>query len=114
MQRDPAQIEHRQQVRVANFVLEAETDEIEILKWREGLQAVKRQAVLPQQGFEIEPGSESALASPLWIIVHDRVKDLQPVMAHAQAVGVGESQAKFAAHLAMILGHCIQFAPDIL
>src|SRR5439155_24905773 len=52
MQRDAAQIEHRQQVRVADFVLKTETDQVKILQWSEGFQAIERQAVLPQLGFE--------------------------------------------------------------
>src|SRR5207249_10543966 len=68
-ERNAAQVEHCQQVRVTDFVLEAETDEIEILKRREGLKTVERHAVVPQQGLEVEPRSEGSLAGPLRVVV---------------------------------------------
>ena len=46
VQRDPAQVEHRQDVRVADLVLEREAQDVEPVQRRERLQAVERQAVL--------------------------------------------------------------------
>src|SRR5439155_12225110 len=65
-------------------------------------------------GLEVEPRREGPIAGPLGIVVHDRVKDLQAVMAHAQAVGVGEGQTEFAPHLAMILDNGVQLTANVL
>ena len=114
VQRHAAEIEHRQDVRVADLVLQAETEQIEVLQRRVRLQAVERQPVVAQHFLEIEPRREGAFAGPLRVVVHDRIKHLQTVMARAQRIGVGERQAEFAAHLAMILDDAVEFAADVL
>ena len=43
---DAAQVEHRQDVRVADLVLEREAQDVEPAQRREGLEAVERQPVL--------------------------------------------------------------------
>ena len=114
VQRNAAQVEHGQDVGVADFVLQAEADDVEFAQRRERLQAVERQAVLAQLGLEIDPRREGPFAGPLRIVVHDRVQHLQAVMAHAERVGVGKRQAQPAAHLAMILDDAVEFAAEIL
>ena len=99
VQRDAAEVEHGQDVGVADLVLQAEADQVEVAQRREGFQAVERQAGAAQLGLEIEPRREGPFAGPLRIVVHDRVQDLQAVMAHAERVGVGKGQAELAAHL---------------
>ena len=69
MQRNAAQVEHRQDVGVADLVLQAEADQVEVAQRRERFQAVERQAVLAQLGLEVEPGREGAFAGPLRIVV---------------------------------------------
>ena len=46
VQRNAAQVEHRQDVGVADLVLQAEAEQVELAQRRERLQAVERQAVL--------------------------------------------------------------------
>ena len=55
VQRDAAEVEHGQDVGVADLVLQAEADQVELAQRREGLQAVERQAGLAQLGLEVEP-----------------------------------------------------------
>src|SRR5206468_3402988 len=74
--RDAAQVQHREQVGVADLVLQAEADYIEVDQGRKGLQAIERQVCFPQLVFEIQPGREGPLAGPLRVRVHDRVEDL--------------------------------------
>jgi len=76
VERDAAQIEHRQNVGVANLVLQAEAHQVEVAQRRERFQAVQRQTMPAQNLLEIRPGGEDALAGPLGVVVHDRVKDL--------------------------------------
>ena len=54
VQRNAAQVEHGQQVGVADLVLQAEADQVELAQRRERLQAVERQAVAAQLGLEVE------------------------------------------------------------
>ena len=113
MERDPAQVEHRQDVGVADLVLEREPQHVELAKRRERLQAVQRQALFPQSGLEVGQRREGALARPA-VSVHQAVQDLKPVMAHTQRIGVRESQANGPIHGAMVLNHAVQLAADVL
>ena len=45
VQRDAAEVEHGQDVGVADLVLQAEADQVEVAQRREGFQAVERQTV---------------------------------------------------------------------
>ena len=98
MERDLSQVEHRQDVGVADLVLEREADHVELVQRSESLQAVERQPVLAQGGLEVGQRREDALAGPV-VGVHQAVEDLQPVVAHPQGVGVGKSQANRAPHV---------------
>ena len=114
MERDAAQVEHGQQVAGADFVLQGEAQHVEVRERSEGLQAVERQLGGAQLGFHVGPGGEDALAGPIGPAVHQRVENLQAMMAHADRVGVGKRQAEPAADVAMILDHRVQLAPQIL
>ncbi len=113
MERDLAQVEHRQHVGVADLVLEREAQHVELVQRRERLQAVERQPVLAQAGLEVGQRREDALAGPA-VSVHQAVQDLKPVVAHAQGVGVGKSQADRPPHGPMVLGDAVQLAADVL
>ena len=114
VQRDAAEVEHGQNVRIADLVLQTEAEEVEVAQRREGFQAVQRQPGLAQHGLEIDPRGEGAFAGPLRIVVHQRVEDLQAVVAGADGIGVGEAEAQAAAHPAMVLGDAVEFAAAVL
>ena len=114
MQRDAAEVEHRQHVGVADFVLQAESEDIELGERRERFEAIERQVRLPQFLLEVDPGREGAFARPLRIVVHDRVEDLQAVVRHAKRVGIGKRQAQSAAHFGVVLDDAVEFAAEVL
>src|SRR5207245_4851628 len=97
-----------QSVRVADLVLEAEADQVKLGERSERFQAVKRKRMPAEECLEVEARSESPLASPLRVVVHDGVQHLQAVVAHAERVGVGESETELAADLAVILDHAAE------
>ena len=96
-ERNPAQIEHRQHVAVAQIVLQREAEHVELVKRREGFEAVKRQVVLAEQLLHVGQRREGPLAGPIVAAVHQVVQHLKPVMAHADRVGVGKGEAERAA-----------------
>ena len=113
LERDAAQVEHRQQVRVADLVLEREAHDVELGQGRERLQPVEGDLVLAQGFFEVGQGGEGPLAGPA-LGVHEAVEDLEPVVAHAQGIGVGEGQAERPLRLAVVLQDAIQLAAGVL
>src|SRR5439155_26615258 len=75
---------------------------------------VERQPLPAQERFEVDPWREGPLAGSLGVAVHDAIKDLQAVVAHAQRVGVGKGQAQLAADLAMIFDDTVKFTAGVL
>ena len=114
MQRNSAEVEHREDVRVADLVLQREAEDVVLAQRRERFEAIERQVFLAEDRLEVEPGSERPLAGPLRVVVHDRVEDLQAVMAHAERVGVGEAEGDLAANGAVVLGDAVELAAEIL
>ena len=112
--RDAAEVEHRQHVRVADLILQTETDDIEGVQRREGFEAVERQLLAAEHRFEIEPRREGPLAGPLRIAVERAVEHLEAVVAHAERVSVRKAEAKRAANLGVILGDAVDFAAHVL
>jgi hypothetical protein len=108
------QIEHRQHVDKRDLVLQREADHVEGRQRRKGLQAVERHLVFAELLFHVGPGREDALAGPIVAGVHQRVEHLQPVVAHADGVGVGEGEAEFSPHITMVLADHVQLAAQIL
>ena len=102
VERDAAEVEHRQDVGVADLVLEREAQHVEPAQRREGFEAVERQASRAQRGLEVGQRRERPLAGPV-AAVHQAVEHLEPVVAHPQGVGVGKGQADRAARGAMVL-----------
>ena len=113
MQRNAPQIEHRQHVGVRQFVLQRESQHVEIRQRRERFQAVQRHRCA-QLRLHVDPRREGPFAGPIGPLVHQRVENLQAVMAHPDGVGVGKSQAQLAADLRVILADRVQLAPQIL
>src|SRR5262249_43180068 len=114
MKRYAAQIKHRQDVGVANLVLKREAQNIEGMERRKGFQAVEREISPAQFAFEIDPRRKGPFAGPLRIAVHDRVENLQPMVAHSKRIRVGKAKRQLAANLRMILDNAIEFAAKIL
>ena len=109
----PAEVEHRQHVRVADLVLEREADDVELMERREGLEAVEREPVRPEGRLEVGQRREGALARPVRG-VHQAVEHLEPVVAHPQRVGVGEGQADRPPDVPVVLADAVQLAPEVL
>ncbi len=113
VERDAPQVEHRQHVRVADLVLEREAQDVEPAERRERLQAVERQAMLPQRGLEVGQRRERPLAGPAGR-VHQAVEHLEPVVAHPQGIRVGKRQADGSPRGPVVLGDAVQLAPHVL
>ncbi len=113
-QGDAAQVEHRQHVAVAEVVLQREAEHVERHKRREGFQAIKWQAVFAEQLLHVGQRAKRPFAGPVIAAVHHVVEDLEPIMAHADRIGIGKSQAELAAHQTVILADGVPFAADVL
>ena len=101
-------------LRIRNLVLHREADDVEFGQRREGLERIRRDPPAPHQLLHVDPGRKSALAKPILTVVHQRVENLQAVMAHADLVRVGECHAQFAADRIVVLDHGVQLAARVL
>jgi hypothetical protein len=70
--------------------------------------------MLPKEGLKVAPGSKSPLAGPLGIGIHEGVKNLQTMMAHAERISIREGKAQLAPHLAVILYNAVELTTHVL
>ena len=113
---DATEIEHGEDVRRANFVLQRETEHVELAERCERLPTVERQvSVLAQLWAPSRSGGrERAFTDPVVSVVHQRVEHLHAVVAHAERVCVGEGKRKLSSHGRVVFDDRIQFAAHVL
>ena len=111
--RQTAQVQHRQHVRVGQLVLKREADHVEVGDRRGGLQRDQRQAAGAQLGLAVEPGGEDPLARDPVRLVEDAVEDLRAEVRHPDLVRVRERQADAGAHGRRVLADLLVLTPDV-
>ena len=111
--RDPAQIEHHQNVRVGEFVLEGEADDVEGGKRPLRLQGAEGQSAAAQLRLHVRPGGVAALAGDLRQPVQDGVEDLEAEVGHPDLIGVGEGEGKAEAAGLRVFPDGIDLAPGV-
>jgi hypothetical protein len=99
---DAAQIEHAEDIRVVDLMLERKADDVEFAEGAAGLEREKRDGVLAQHRVEIGPGREGALGRPARMPIDAFIQQVIAVIRHAEVVDVGKGQA--AAHADRLVG----------
>ncbi|MPM52592.1 hypothetical protein SDC9_99352 [bioreactor metagenome] len=113
-QRDTCQVEGVQQVGVAQFGRQADTEHIERAHRTMGLQACQRHFVLPHQGFHVGPDREDPLgADPAGLIEH-LVEDCVALVGLAHLVGVRVHQHPVHIGISPRRGDGVELAAHIL
>jgi len=102
----PPEVEHRQDVRVGQLVLQGEADEVKGPERRAGFERPERQPMLPQPRLHVRPGGVDALGADVRAGVQDGVEDLQAQVGHAHLVGVrkGQGDAQAAGGAVLVRG----------
>src|SRR5206468_10477151 len=77
-QRDAAQLEHGEEIRVGELVLEAEAEHVEVGEREVALERDQREPARAQQGLQVGPGGVGALGGHLAAAVERVVEDLEP------------------------------------
>ncbi len=98
--RNAGQVEHVENVGVGELVLQREADNIEIAKRQLVLEALERLIVGPQHFLHVGPGCIAPLGSDPVSRVEVVVEDGIAEMAHADLVGIGESEGETEVDLA--------------
>ena len=112
--RDPPEVQNRQDVRVRQLVLERKPHHVEIAQRGGGFQTAERKIVFGQKLFHVPQRREDPLAVPLRVIINHRVKDLDPVAAHPDRVRVRETEAEAPTDRLRVFHDHIQLTPDVL
>ncbi len=113
MQRNAAQIEHRQHGRVAELELQREADHVESPERRAALDGEERLLFRTQSRFHVGPRHEEALAGDVGALVERVVEEAEADVAHPDFIGVGEGERPGDARLRKILVHGVQLAAGV-
>ena len=111
--RDPAELEHREDVRRRQLVLQREADDVERRERRAALQRRQRQALRAQQPEHVAPGHERPLGGDAVEVVEQRVEDPEAEVGHPDFVEVGERERDAQPDVLGGLDALIDFAAEI-
>ncbi len=110
---DAAQVQHGEDVRVGQLVLEGEADEVEVAERRARLQRGERQAAADELGLEVRPGGVAPLRDDAGLRVEDAVEDLNAEVGHADLVDVRKGQRDAQAAGRAVLDDGVDFAAQV-
>ena len=111
--RDAAEVEHGEDVRVRQLVLQAEADDVELVERRVRLERDQRMVVLAQDRLEVEPGSVGAFGVDVVAPVQQIVEQLQAGMRLSDLVDFGKAERDAELHGARILAHGAELVAQI-
>ena len=112
-ERNPAQIEHHQNIGVGELVLERKADDVEGGKRPLRLQRAKGHSAAAQLLLHVRPGGVAALAGNLRQAVQDGVENLEAEVGHPDLIGVGEGEGKTEAAGPRVLPDGVDLAPGV-
>src|SRR5579875_3250139 len=93
-QRHPPELEHGEQVRVGELVLEAEADHVEVREREPALERDERQSPRAQERLEVGPGRVDALGGHVRAAIQDLVEDLEAEVGLGDLVDLRERERK--------------------
>ena len=91
-QRHPAQVQHVQEVGIAQLVLEAHPQQVKVAQGGAGLQAGQGLAPGPEVRLQVRGRGVGPLGPDVVLPVQDGVEQAQPQVGHAHFVQIGEQQ----------------------
>ena len=112
--RQPAEVEHGQDIREGEFVLQGEAHQVEVPQRPPGFEAHERKAPLTEFPLHVRPGAEGPFECQVGLVVHHLVEDLRSQVAHADVVHIGETERHPGADpLVGLLHHGEPLAPGV-
>ena len=114
VQRDAGQVEHRQQVGVAELGRERDAEQVERGDRTVRVDGELADAVGPHQRLEVGPDGVAALGQGVRPLVDDLVEDLHALVRQADLVGVRVEQRPVDGDRVPVLGARVELAADVL
>ena len=111
--RNPAQLQHRQDVGVAHLILQGEAHHVEIVQRVAALQGEQGNVLLLHQGHHVHPGHADPLAQAPGLGVDGGVEDLHAQVGHGHLVGIGEAEGKVQLGLLPALDGSVHLAAGV-
>ena len=112
-QRDAAQLEHRQHVRIGEFVLEAEADDVERVQRTVGFERHERNVMLAQLPLHVRPGRVHAFGLHVGATVQQVVQNLEAEVRLRDFVHFGKGEAEAQTNGSGVFDDGAEFAPGI-
>ena len=112
-ERDAAQVQHVEDVRVGQLVLEGEAEDIEFVQRTAILQAPEKRALFAQLRLHVLPWGIGAFGEDIGDLVEDVVEDTDAHVGHADVVGVRVSEGEADGHVVPGFGDAVPFAAGI-
>ena len=92
LERDPAHLQHRQDIAVAHLILKRKADDVESIQRVPAFHGKQGQPFFFHQGNHIRPRHEEPLTQAPALPVDQSVQDLQAEMAHPDLIGIRKTE----------------------
>jgi len=110
---DPAEVEHRQDIGIVQFIQEGESDDVEGVERRPVFQGKQRNPGRPERVLHVRPRGEDTLGPKIGPGVENIVKDFLPRVRHPDFINIGKGQGDGDARPGGILADGVPFPAGV-
>ena len=111
--RHAAQIQHVQNIGIAQLILQGEAHNIAFLESLFGFQGAQGNLALTHFGLQINPGSIGTLRLHPLLLIEQVIQNFEAQIAHAHLIYIGEGQTNSGLHLVGRLDNAGKFATGV-
>ena len=112
-QRNAAEVEHIQDITVAQFILQGKADEVKIRQRIARFERIQRDIMRAHLFFHIHPRRENTLTPNVRLFVKKAVEDLDAEVRHTDLINIGKTEREPHVHLLLVLDDSSEFTADI-
>ena len=111
--RHSRQIQHVQNIGIAQLILQRKPDDIKILDGVAAFQCVERNVLLTHESFHIRPGRKDTFAPYALHPVQAAIQNLHAKVRHADFINIGEAKCKANINGSFVLDNTVELSPYI-
>ena len=113
LDRQPREIEHIENVGIAQLIHQCKADQIEILDRVAAFEGIERNVMLAHLLFHIAPGRKHTLAPDVFPCVRDRIQNLDAEVRHPDLIAVWEAERIAQRDVVFILDNTVELSAGI-
>ena len=107
------QVQHVEHIGIGHLIAQREAHYVKFRDGVSALQTVEQQPLPAQLLFHVPPGGEAALTPDVLPLIHHSVENAAAQVGHTDLIGVGKTEGKADAHLALVFDNGVVLSAGI-